>query len=376
MKILSLGPAYPLRGGIADFNESLSAALAGKGNELIVFSYKLQYPGFLFPGKTQYSDSPEPSGLDIRSQVNSISLINWMRVVEQINAEDPEILIIHYWMPFFIPALGYICHRIRARKTIKIILLAHNLIPHEPQPGTRFLTRYLIRNIDGLVALSSKVREDALYFRENLPSVVLPHPVYDKYGEKTGRKEALDKLGLSTDSSYLLFFGLIRKYKGLDLLLKAMKYLKDEPIKLIIAGEFYGKKDEYQSIIDEADLNKQIMIRDEFIPDDEVKYYFSASDLVVQPYRSATQSGVTQIACHFEKPAVVTRVGGLPEIVEDGVTGYITDLQPESIAEAIRRYFANPEKEKMKEEIRRKKGEFSWESFVERFLEFAGTLNR
>ncbi len=370
MKIISLGPAHPLRGGIAEFNESMSREFLSQGHELKIFSYKLQYPSLFFPGKTQYTSSLKPDYLDIQNPLSSISLSSWLKTVENIRREGPDLVIIHYWMPFFIPSLGFIAHKLRAVKSIKTILLAHNLIPHETQPGTRFLTRYLIKNIDGIVSLSSKVQADAKKFRPNLPSIVLPHPIYDIFGEKPERHLALKKLGLNGKARYILFFGLVRKYKGLDLLLQALKSVKNRSVNLIIAGEFYGKKDEYLKIIASEKIGKRIILKDFFIPAAEVKYYFSAAELLVLPYKSATQSGVAQIAFHFEIPAIVTRVGGLPETIEEGKTGYIAEPNPESIAAAINRYFDDPAKEALLANIKRKKEEYSWKNFVLQFEAF------
>ncbi len=376
MKILSIGPAHPLRGGIARFNESLAMHLQQDGNEVEIISYRFQYPALLFPGKSQYSNGEAPAGLRIDARIHSLSPFNWRRVSGEVIRRQPRLVIIHYWMPFFAPAMGYIAGRIKKKPGITVLLLAHNLIPHEHQPGTVFLTRRLLRNVNGLVALSGSVVRDAKKILPGLPAIVIPHPVYDSYGEKEDRATSLSHLGLSTGKKYILFFGLVRKYKGLDILLRALPLVKTEDLAVLVAGEFYDKKEEYLALADELNIRHMIILRDEYIPDDEVKYYFSAADLVVQPYRSATQSGVTQIAYHFEVPMVVSDVGGLPEIVEDGVTGFVVRPEPEEIAGAIDRFFFSPDKEKFIAGVRKRKKDFSWVSFTGRLLAFTGSLRR
>ncbi len=376
MKIISIGPAHPLRGGIARFNESLSSCLKNNGHEVELISFSFQYPSFLFPGRSQFSESIPPEGLTISSRLHSLSPLSWKHVADEVIRRDPELVIMHYWMPFFAPAMSFIAGRIKKRAGITIILLAHNLIPHERQPGTIFLTRRLLGNVSGLVALSASVVSDAKSVSAGIPAMMIPHPVYDSYGEKVNRDEALGYLGLEAGKKYILFFGLVRKYKGLDLLIKALPLVQDPDVIVLVAGEFYDKREEYQGLIDKLDLGSRIIIRDEYIPDDEVKYYFSAASLVVQPYRSATQSGVTQIAYHFEVPMVVSDVGGLPEIVEDGVTGYVIKTEPEAVAGAINRYFSSSGKNELEKNVRRRKEDFSWQGFVRKLLSFAEKIQK
>jgi len=373
LKIISLGPAYPIRGGIAKFNESLCASLVKQGHDVSLLSYKFQYPGFLFPGKTQYAnDNKPPEDLNIQSLLHSLSPFNWKKTAKAIINSQPDILIVHYWMPFFAPALGYVIRKVKKRMNsgTKVVIIAHNLIPHEWQPGSMVLNRYLLSKTDLVVTLSDSVSADAEIIRPGISRLVLPHPVYDAYGKKIERTKALQALNLPVTKKYILFFGLIRKYKGLDLLLKAMKYIEDPELHLIVAGEFYDEKDQYDAIIDEEDIIGKVTMINEYIPDNEVNIYFSAADLIVQPYKTATQSGITQIAYHFDLPMIVTRVGGLPEIVPDGECGYLVEPEPLSIANGIQRYFSHPEKDNFIQNVQKKKKEFSWENFSKKILAF------
>ncbi|MGC9343259.1 MAG: glycosyltransferase [Bacteroidales bacterium] len=373
MKIVSIGPAYPLRGGIAKFNEALSATLVAKGHDLKLYSYRYQYPAFLFPGKTQYTTEKPIIQLDINNEIHSINFIGWKFSAAKIYYERPDFVIVHYWMPFFAPALSSILRFLKRRK-IKIILLAHNLIPHEAQPGAAFFTKKLLNQLNGMVCLSLSVKEDAHHFRPNLPVKVLPHPVYNIYGEKIDKKTALEKLSLSANYRYLLFFGLIRKYKGLDILLEALPEIKAKGWKLIVAGEFYENREDYDELIDKYNLEDKLIIYDNYIPDNEVGVLFSVADLVVQPYRSATQSGVTQISYYFGVPMIVTNVGGLPEIVDHGKTGYVVPPEPHWIAKAIDEFFSRDDHDEIEEAVLEKKKEYSWEVFSNKLMEFVDEL--
>lgn len=373
MKIISIGPVFPIRGGIAKFNEALSLKFSGMGHDVVNYSYRFQYPGILFPGKSQYVKEGLKPDLDIKTELHSINFFSWRKTASNIIKEDPDLIIINYWMPFFAMQLVSLVRKFR-KKSIKTILLAHNLIPHEKQPGTKILTAKLLQNIDGIVSLSSSVKKDAHSFRENLPSLVIPHPVYDVYGEAIPIKEAKSMLKLDDSISYILFFGLVRKYKGLDLLLKALPLVKSSNSKLLVAGEFYDKMEDYTELIKDLEIKEKVIIYNKFIPDDEVKHFFSACDLVVQPYRTATQSGVTQIAYHFGVPMVVTNVGGLPEIVDEGKTGYLAEVNEKSIAESIDKYYTLNSKDELVENVKTKAKSFSWQSFCEKLLDFSSEL--
>ncbi len=371
LKIIILGPAHPLRGGIAAFNERLARALQTIGHEVHIETFSLQYPSILFPGKTQYSDDPRPDDLKINIGVNSVNPINWIRAGNRLAKMKADLIICKFWLPFLGPCYGTILKRAKSNGHTKVISIIDNIIPHEKRPGDRPFAQYFSSAVDRFIVMSRSVEEDMKQFIKDQRVDYLPHPIYDNYGEHIVRSEALEYLNLDPAFRYILFFGVIRDYKGLDILLKAMDdpRLKSLNIKLIVAGEFYGNEGLYRNLIRELNLGDRLIDRMSFIPNDEVKFYFGAVDLVVQPYKSATQSGISQIAYHFEVPMVVTRVGGLPEIVPDGVCGYVTDINPTAIATAVYDYFDQERKDTFKAGLREVKQSFSWEIFTARLLD-------
>jgi len=371
LKIIILGPAHPLRGGIAAFNERLARELLSMGHEVHMETFSLQYPSLLFPGKTQYSDDPNPNDLKISIGVNSINPINWIRTGNRLARMKADLVICKFWLPFLGPCYGTILRRIKSNGHTKVVSIIDNIIPHEKRPGDRPFAKYFANAVDQFVVMSRSVEEDMKRFIHDQRVDYLPHPIYDNYGEHIVRSEALEYLNLDPSYRYILFFGVIRDYKGLDLLLRAMAdpRLKTLKFKLIVAGEFYGNEDLYRELINDLNLHDRLVDAMSFIPNDEVKYYFGAADLVVQPYKSATQSGISQIAYHFEVPMVVTRVGGLPEIVPDGVCGYVTDIDAEAIATAIYDFFDQERIDTFKAGLRDFKKSFSWEIFTERLLD-------
>ena len=376
MKIVIVGPAYPLRGGIANFNEALCRALVRAGHEAKIYSFSLQYPSLLFPGKTQFDTGKGPGDLNIVTSINSINPLTWFRTAAAIQEEKPDLVIFRFWLPFMGPSLGTIARRLR--KHTKVIAITDNVIPHEKRMGDAVLTRYFIHSCDGFVTMSRSVLDDLTQFTDTTNKVFLPHPIYDIFGEKTDRSTALKHLGLPEAQRYILFFGFIRRYKGLDLLLEAMadERVRKSGIKLIVAGEYYEDAKPYTDLIEKHHLGDAVILHTHFIPSEEVKYYFCASDLVVQPYRSATQSGVTQIAYHFEKPMLVTNVGGLAEIVPDHKAGYVTDTEPMAIADALADYFENKREENFTACVREEKKRFYWPSFVNGLLDLAGKISK
>ncbi len=363
--IVIVGSAYPLRGGLASFNERLARAFQEKGDRVIIYTFSLQYPGFLFPGKTQYSSDPAPEDLDIRVKVNSINPFNWIRIGREIKKLQPDLLLAKFWLPFMGPCLGTILRRGRHKKTT-VLSIIDNIIPHEKRPGDVSLARYFVKAVDAFVVMSRSVEQDMKMFTKNQPVSYIPHPIYDNYGPVASREEALSHLKLSSEYAYLLFFGFIRDYKGLDLLLEAMAddRIKQLPVKLIVAGEYYANEEKYLDLIKQLKIKDQLILRTDFIPNSEVRYYFGAADLVVQPYKSATQSGISQLAYHFEKPMVVTRVGGLPEIVEDGKAGYVVEVDQLKIVEAILDFYKKNKAAALTEGVREAKKRFSWDNMV------------
>ena len=368
MKIIILGTAYPYRGGLAAFNERLACELQSQGHEVEIYTFTLQYPDFLFPGKTQYSPDPAPENLTIYRKVNSCNPFNWCKVGREIAKKWPDVVIFAYWMSFMAPCMGTIARKIHRNGHTKVIALVHNMIPHEPNILDKFLPPYFVKSMDGFMALSESVVHDIEKFdKRNCPKRFSPHPIYDHYGERLSRKEALSLLKLSPDNRYVLFFGFIRGYKGLDLLLEAFadSRLKEDNAKLIVAGEFYGDSAPYLNRIKELGIDDRVVLCTDFIPDGEVNRYFSAADIVAQPYKTATQSGVTQIAFHFEKPMLVTNVGGLPEIVPDGKIGYVVEPDSKQIADALHRFFSEHKQEEFEQNVREEKKKYAWSRFTE-----------
>lgn len=367
-KIAILGPAYPLRGGLAAFNERLAQALQVHGHQVKIYTFSLQYPALLFPGKTQYSEDPAPVDLNINAVINSINPFNWQAVGKQIAQYKPDMLIVAFWLPFMAPCLSTICRIVRRRVGTHIIGLVHNIIPHERRLGDRQLAAYFVKSSDSFLVLSKSVAADLRQFDQHKQIEFAPHPIYDSYGELVEKTDARTKLKLDVEGKYILFFGFIRAYKGLDLLLEAMRdpRIRALGVKLIVAGEFYEDEEDYENQIAAAGIQEQLTLHTHFIPNSAVRYYFGAADLVVQPYKTATQSGISQLAYHFEKPMVVTHVGGLPEIVEDGVAGYVVEVDAQSIADAIVAFYEQAQEEILTEGVRMAKQRFSWETLIER----------
>jgi len=371
MRITFLGPAYPFRGGLATFTERLARQFSTECKEVDIRTFTLQYPRFLFPGKTQYTESPAPEGIKITRQLNSINPINWIRTGLKIKKEKTDILLLRYWLPFMAPCLGTVARIVRSNKYTVIISVVDNVIPHEKRLGDRLLTRFFMKSIDGAVVLSDSVQRDIEDYRKDIPVCVTPHPIFDTYGKKLSRSEALSALNLDQNNSYLLFFGFIRDYKGLDILIKAFSdsRLRTKNLKLIVAGEFYDKDTPYKELVRESGLEKDIIFYDRFIKDSEVRLFFSAADLVVQPYKAATQSGVTQIAYFFDKPMLVTDVGGLKEIVLHEKCGYVVQPDPKNIADAIVDFFDNHRNTAFTKCVRKEKERFSWNKMTDAVTE-------
>ncbi|MBW8048963.1 MAG: glycosyltransferase [Cytophagales bacterium] len=364
-KIVIIGSAYPLRGGLATYNERLAKEFINNGDEVILYTFKLQYPSILFPGKSQYSESPPPKNINIKVAINSINPINWIKVGRKIKKEKPDLVIIKFWIPFMGPCFGTILRKIKKNKHSKIISIIDNIIPHENRPGDRTFTKYFVKPVDGFIAMSKSVLKEIEIFT-NKPKVFTPHPLYDNFGEISSKESAKSKLNLDKNFNYLLFFGFIRNYKGLDLIIKAMANdkMNDLPVKLIVAGEFYEDAEPYYELIKKLNLHDKIILRTDFIPDEKVADYFNAADLIVQPYKSATQSGVTQIAYHFNKPVLVTNVGGLAEIIPHGKVGYVVNIDPDDITLSIIDFYKESREKEFLPNILEQKKKYSWDKML------------
>ncbi|SMB97857.1 glycosyl transferase group 1 [Hymenobacter roseosalivarius DSM 11622] len=366
MRVVIIGPAYPLRGGLATYNERLARAFHDVGDEVRLVTFSLQYPSFLFPGQTQFSTEKAPQDLQIEVSINSVSLVSWWRVGNRLRREKPDLVVFRFWLPFMGPSLGTIARLITRNRHTRVVAITDNVIPHERRPGDRPLTRYFLAACHGFVTMSRSVLADLRRLHFNQPARYQPHPLYDNFGPLKSKSAALQALNLSPDFQYILFFGFIRAYKGLDLLLEAFadERLSVLPVKLIIAGEFYEPAAPYDTLIQQYKVEERLVRATDFIPNERVADYFCAADLVVQPYKNATQSGVSQIAYHFERPMLVTNVGGLSELIPDGEVGYVTKAQPKAIADALVDFYQNQREEQFTAGVREYKKQFSWSEMV------------
>jgi len=371
-KIIIIGPGHPLRGGLATFNQRLAKEFIQSGHECSICSFSLQYPQIFFPGKSQYTNEPPPEGLLIRPLINSINPFNWIKVGNKLKNEKPDIIVVRFWIPLMGPALGTILRRVKKNRHTKIICIADNVIPHEHRPGDRTFTRYFLKSCDAFITMSEKVMADLRLFQKIKPGKIVQHPLYDNFGSPISKEEARKRLGLPGDEKIILFFGFIRHYKGLDILLQSMadERIKKTGIRLIVAGEFYEEKGMCLDLIDRLKIEDQLILKTDFIPDSEVRNYLCAADAVIQPYRNATQSGVTPLAYHFEKPMVVTNVGGLASLVPHEKVGLVAEPTPGSIADAILRFYQLGENYFIPH-IHREKEKYSWARMVETIIGLA-----
>jgi len=346
--IVIIGPAHPLRGGLASYNERLAHEFQQKGNKVTIYTFSLQYPGFLFPGTTQFSTEPAPSDLKIRVCINSINPINWLLIGNELKKIKPDLIVVRYWLPFMGPCLGTILRIVKQNKKTRIVCIADNIIPHEKRPGDLPFTKYFLNTVDACITMSEQVLSDLKGIKPTMLAKFVAHPLYDNFGEKISQSVVRKILNIDDNISIVLFFGFIRKYKGLDILFEAISILKKSnylngQIKFLIAGEFYEDRKTYDDLINQLGIQNELILRTDFIPDSEVKNYLCASDVVIQPYRSATQSGVTPLAYHFEVPMIVTNVGGLPALVPHEKVGLVSEPDALSISNTIQQFFAeNP----------------------------------
>ncbi len=375
MKIVIIGPAYPLRGGLATYNERLARAFRAAGDAVRIVTFSLQYPSFWFPGQTQFSTEAGPADLAIEVSLNSVNPLSWWAVGRRLRRERPDLVVFRFWLPFMGPGLGTVARLVRGNGHTRVVAITDNVIPHEKRPGDGPLTRYFLSACDGFVTMSRSVLDDLqkLGFRAK-PALYRPHPLYDNFGPAKPKAEALAALGLDPAYRYVLFFGFIRAYKGLDILLEAMSDARVAalPVRLIIAGEFYEDAAPYEALIQKLNLESRLVRATDFIPNERVADYFSAADLVIQPYKNATQSGVSQVAYHFGRPMLVTEVGGLAELIPHGVVGYVVPPTAPAIAEALADFYINNREEALALNVRHEARKFSWEVMVAALKEVGG----
>lgn len=373
MKIIIIGPAHPLRGGgMSTFNERLARQFMQEGHETIIYTFSLQYPSFIFPGTSQYSTEPAPTDLNIKVCINSVNPFNWIKVGNQIKKENADIIVVRYWLPLMGPCLGTILRIAKKNKHSKIVCIADNIAPHEKRVGDKPFTKYFIKPVDAFITMSEKVMDDLRQFNKTKPARLVNHPLYDNFGEKISRESARKSLGIQEDQFIILFFGFIRNYKGLDILFDAVKILKDKNysnfnFKVLVAGEFYENRKKYDEQIIRLGIKDYLILNTDFIPNNDVKYNFCAADVVVQPYRNATQSGVTPLAFHFEIPMIVTNVGALPAMLANQTAGLVAEPNANSIADKIEEYYSLSSNHFL-QPLKNEKQKYSWFKMVSTIL--------
>ncbi len=375
MKIVILSAAYPFRGGIANFTNLLAANLK-QNNDVVVYTFTRQYPDLLFPGKTQMEPETGQKPITSIRTLDSINPLSWKKTGKLIKRENPDLLIFNFWMPFFAPSFGTVAKIVKKNSGVKTLAICHNIVPHESKPGDVFLTKYFLSKIDYFVLLSEKVKEELLKLKPRANYKVLFHPVYSSFGNAVSKKEAKERLNIDA-GKVLLFFGLVREYKGLDVLLEAIAKVKNQSdVKLIVAGEFYDSKNKYLRMIKDLNIEQNVSVIDKYIESDEVKYYFSAADAVVLPYKEATQSGIVQVAVNFAKPLIGTTAGGLKEIIEDNVNGFLVQPgNPDDLANAIIKFYTEDKEEEFSANIVKISEKFSWQKFSGELLKLVNVNN-
>ncbi len=374
-KVILIGSAYPFRGGLAAFNERLAVEFQRSGWEVEIWTFTVQYPALLFPGTSQYTDGPPPEGLGIVRKVNSVNPFNWLKCGFELKRRKADLLIAKFWLPFMAPALGTILGIAKKNNFSKVICIVDNLFPHEKRLGDRMLIKYFLKMPDYFVSMSEKVTADLGLFIPQHRIKQIDHPLYDNFGDIVEKKSARTYLNLPQDTKIILFFGFIRKYKGLQLLLEALLIVREQlqNFKVVIAGEFYEDSKPYFQFIEKHGLSDVLILKTHFISDEDVKYYFSSADVLVQPYINATQSGVTPLAYHFDLPMVVTDVGSLARLVHHKVTGLVCAPNPDSLAKSLIAIF-DYNLEEFKERLKEAKKKLSWKNFVDGILSFGHDL--
>jgi glycosyltransferase involved in cell wall biosynthesis len=367
MRIVLVGPASPWRGGIAHFNDLLARELS-RSHETFVLSFTRQYPTLLFPGKSQ--KHPAEASLDVgaESLIDSIGPWSWYRAARRIRELDPELLVFRYWMPFFAPCFGSILRGAVRHGKPESVVIADNVVPHERRPLDRLFTRWFLSRADRFVVMTKAVRQDLLDIRPDARVDLVPHPLYGQFGDAIDRQEARQQLEVPGDAELMLFFGFVRAYKGLDTLLQAMPAIRAARPRamLLVVGEFYSQETRTRALTHELGLDDCVRFVSDYVPNDEVAPYFSATDVVVLPYHHATQSGIIPVAYHMGRPVVTTRVGGLPEVIEEGKTGILVPPeQVDALAEALIRFFAESLGPSMQEHVARARKRYTWERFAQ-----------
>jgi glycosyltransferase involved in cell wall biosynthesis len=372
-KVVIIGPAHPLRGGLASFDERLARQFQSEGCDTVIYTFSLQYPGFLFPGTTQYSTEPTPTDIHIKVCINSVNPLNWLQVGRELKQLRPDMIVVRYWLPVMGPCLGTILRIANKNRHTRVVCIADNIVPHEKRAGDIPFTKYFLQPVDAFVTMSGQVMEDLKRFSDK-PAEQVVHPLYDNFGDALTKLSAREYLHLPAQDNIILFFGFIREYKGLDILFRAMQLLNSQhpalQLKLLVAGEFYTDRKAYDDLIEELGIAESLILRTDFIADSEVKYYLSAADFVIQPYKHATQSGVTPLAYHFEKPMLVTNVGGLPALVPEGKVGLIAAPNAQSIADRIAQLYQLGE-EHFLPSLREEKKKYSWEELTHTIQQLA-----
>ncbi len=373
MQIAYLSTFYPFRGGIAQFNASVMREFEKAGHNVDAYTFTTQYPGFLFPGETQFvKDGDIVDKIDAQRILNTANPLTWTGAARKIKKAEPDLLIMKYWMSYFGPSLGYVAGKMN--KNTKVITILDNVIPHEKKFFDEPFTKYFLKRNDGFVAMSEKVKNDLLYYKPDAKVTLLPHPLYDHFGDIVDKTKARKTLGLDENKKTLLFFGFIRDYKGLDLLIEAFGKL-DKSYQLVIAGEIYGNFDKYDNQIATNQNKESIYKHVKYISDSDVSLYFSASDVCILPYKGATQSGITGISYHFEVPMIATDVGGLAEIIHHEKTGLIAKTpDTDCLTNSITVFFEKYKADDFKRNIANLKSELSWKVFAKNLIDFEQTL--
>ena len=366
MKVTLIGTAYPLRGGIAHYNAILVQHLKTR-HHVEVITFKRQYPKLLFPGRSQEETGSPGIPIETTQLVDSINPFNWIRVGLIVRRNRPDLLIFKYWLPFFGACFGTISAIARWRTKTKVLFICDNVVPHEHRPGDKLLTRFAFHFADAYIVQSDQVERDLLLLKPDAHYRKVPHPVYEIFGKPMSQYEARMKLHIPPEKPTILFFGYIRPYKGLMTLLDALPIVAREmDLTTLVVGEFYEDEKPYREKVASLALGDRLRVVSEYVPNEDVALYFSAADVVVLPYLSATQSGIVQIAYNFDKPVIATNVGGLPEVVIHQRTGLIVPPNdPQALAKAIVEFFQSGWLSEYTAHVREEKKKYSWDRLVE-----------